>query len=65
MEFIVMTTGIREPARRLTYKGMRSVMTSSGDKRKPDCYTCASCGQGESANIWRYVQAAEASRGSD
>lgn len=55
MEFIVMTTGIREPARRLTYKGMRGVMTSSDDKRKPDCYTCASCGQREKANIWRYL----------
>jgi hypothetical protein len=55
MEFIVMTTGIREPARRLTYKGMRGVMTSSDDKRDPACYTCACCGQGEKANIWRYL----------
>lgn len=55
MEFIVMTTGIREPARRLTYKGMRGVMTNSDDKRRPDCYTCATCGSGEQANIWRYL----------
>ena len=55
MEFIAMTTGIREPARRLTYKGMRGVMTNSDDKRKPNCYTCATCGNREQANIWRYV----------
>ena len=62
MEFIVMTTGIREPARRLTYKGMRGVMTSSDDKRKPDCYTCANCGQREKANIWRYLLPEQAAK---
>ncbi len=55
VEFIAMTTGIRDPARRLTYKGMRGVMTASEDKGKPDCYTCANCGQREKANIWRYL----------
>jgi hypothetical protein len=56
MEFLMMTTGIRNPARRLTYKGMRGVMTSSTDERKADCYTCGCvCGQGEKANIWRYL----------
>jgi hypothetical protein len=55
MEYIVMTTGVCEPARRLTYKGMRSVMTNSYDKRKPDCYTCANCGQRDKANIRRYL----------
>ena len=55
-EFLVMTTGIREPAQRLTYKGMRGVMTSSTDERKPDCYTCCClCGLREQANIWRYT----------
>jgi molybdopterin-synthase adenylyltransferase len=55
-EFLVMVTGLREPARRLTYKGMRGVITSSTDVRKPDCYICGSvCGLREAANIWRYV----------
>lgn len=55
MEFMVMVTGIREPARRLTYKGMRGVMTSSNDQRESDCYTCSCSGQKEAANIWRYL----------
>ncbi|MCI0745655.1 MAG: ThiF family adenylyltransferase [Verrucomicrobia subdivision 3 bacterium] len=55
MEFIVMTTGIREAARHLTYKGMRGVMVSRDSKRNPDCYTCATCGQRDNVNIWRYL----------
>lgn len=55
MEFIAMTTGIREPARHLTYKGMRGVMTSRDSQRNPDCYTCVNCGLREKANIWRYL----------
>lgn len=55
IEFIVMTTGIRDPTRRLTYKGDRGVVTCSNDKRQTDCFTCAACGQREDANIWRYV----------
>jgi hypothetical protein len=55
MEFIAMTTGIREPARHLTYKGMRGVMTSRDSQRNPDCYTCVNCGFREKANIWRYL----------
>jgi hypothetical protein len=55
MEFIAMTTGIREPARHLTYKGMRGVMTSRDSQRNPDCYTCVNCGLRENANIWRYL----------
>ena len=56
MEFLAMTTGIREPARRLTYKGERGVMTSSTDEHKKGCYTCECvCGQRDKANIWRYL----------
>jgi hypothetical protein len=56
MEFLLMVTGLREPARRLTYKGMRGVMTNSADERKPDCYTCCYlCGQRDKANIWQYL----------
>jgi len=54
MEFIVMTTGVRQTARKLTYKGDRGVVTSN-NTANPDCFTCANCGQGEGANIWRYV----------
>jgi hypothetical protein len=60
-EFLVMTTGIREPARQLTYKGMRGVVTTSTDPRKPDCFTCGYLrGQKENANIWRYLLPLEA-----
>jgi len=61
MEFLVMTTGIREPARRRTYKGMRSRLTESTDERKSDCFTCGClCGQRDKANIWRYLLPAQA-----
>lgn len=55
MEFIAMATGIREPSRRLTYKGDRGVVTTTDDIRQMDCFTCGTCGQHEDANIWRYV----------
>jgi hypothetical protein len=56
MEFLVMVTSIREPARRLTYKGMRGVVTNSTDRGREDCFTCRClCGQREKANIWRYL----------
>lgn len=55
MEFIAMTTGIREPARMLTYKGDRGVVVSRDGSRQTDCFTCATCGQQKDANIWRYV----------
>lgn len=54
MELIAMVTGIRKPARKLTYKGDRGVVTSN-DSKAPDCFTCANCSQREDANIWRYV----------
>lgn len=61
MEFIAMTTGIREPARHLTYKGMRGVVTSREGNRKPGCYTCEClCGQQDAANVWRYLLPEEA-----
>lgn len=55
-EFLVMVTGIREPERFLTYKGMRGVVTTRSDKRKPDCFTCGFLrGLRDRANIWRYL----------
>lgn len=57
-EFMVMATGIRDPARRLTYKGMRGVVTASEDRGTPDCYTCKCiCGQGDQAGLARYLLA--------
>ena len=56
MEFLAMTTGIREPEHHLTYRGMRGIVTKSTDKRKPNCFTCGYlCGQRDEANIWRYL----------
>ncbi len=55
-EFLVMTTGLREPARHLTYQGMRGVVTSRIDERDPACFTCGYVrGQKEKTNIWRYL----------
>lgn len=57
MEFLVMITGIREPARRLTYLGMRGAVRDTTDKGKDDCFTCKCLrGQREGANLWRYLQ---------
>jgi len=56
-EFMMMTTGIREPFHRLTYKGMRGVVTASNDRSAADCYTChCICGQGDRAGLDRYIQ---------
>ena len=55
-EFLVMTTGIREPARHLTYKGMRGVITSRTDEHQNGCYICEYvCGRRDKMDIWRYV----------
>lgn len=56
MEFIAMVTGMREPARHLTYKGDRGVVLRRDANRRSDCFTCACLrGQCEHANIWRYL----------
>lgn len=55
-EFMVMITGIREPARRLHYQGMRGVVTSTTDTGASDCYTCKCiCGAGDKAGLERYL----------
>lgn len=63
-EFMVMVTEIREPARKLSYRGMRGVVTASSDKGLESCYTCRVLkGARERADIFRYaivVSAAEA-----
>jgi len=55
-EFMVMATHIREPARHLTYKGMRGVVTTSTNAGAADCYTCKCiCGAGDKAGLERYL----------
>ena len=54
MEFIAMTTRLREPSRMLTYKGDRGVVTSN-DTKKANCFTCAHFGQRERADVFRYA----------
>ncbi len=55
-EFVVMTTGVREPARCLTYKGMRGVVTTTNDRGASDCYTCRCiCGTGDHAGLDRFL----------
>jgi hypothetical protein len=63
MEFLAMTTGTRQPARRLTYLGLRGAVRDTADKGKLDYFTCYCLrGQREQANIWRYVLPDEGSK---
>lgn len=60
-EFMVMVTGIREPARKLSYRGMRGVVTASSDQGLESCYTCRVLkGARERADIFRYAIVASA-----
>lgn len=55
-EFMVSVTGIRNPERMLSYRGMRGVVKASDDKAGNNCFTCAYlAGKGSNANIWRYL----------
>jgi molybdopterin/thiamine biosynthesis adenylyltransferase len=55
-EFLMMVSGIREPFRKSTYKGMRGVLQVSRDIRRPGCFNCEYLlGKGDSANIYRYA----------
>jgi hypothetical protein len=59
-EFLAMVTGLREPARKLTYLGMRGAVRDTTDACDPDCFTCKCLrGMREQANIWRYVSEAQ------
>ncbi len=54
-EFLVLTTGIREPYRKSTYKGMRGIVQVSRDVRRADCYNCGYLvGKGDAADLSRY-----------
>jgi len=56
-EFIMLLTGIREPQRLLTYKGMRGVVIASNDVKKPGCLVCDFLvGKREKADLKRYLR---------
>ncbi|MBU1726809.1 MAG: ThiF family adenylyltransferase [Candidatus Omnitrophica bacterium] len=56
-EFLMLVTGLREPLRRVTYKGMRGVFRESTDKKKNNCFICNSLvGKREQAGIKRYAR---------
>lgn len=56
-EFLMLVTGLREPNRRVTYKGMRGVFRESIDKKRNDCVVCNSiAGKREQADIKRYIR---------
>ncbi len=56
MEFVAFATRLRPPERRLTYKGMRGVVTASNDHGAFDCYTCKCvCGLGDAASLSRFL----------
>ena len=55
-EFLVMTTGIREPLRKRLYRGMRGIILDNKDVRRSDCYNCGYlAGQKDAANVQRYA----------
>jgi molybdopterin/thiamine biosynthesis adenylyltransferase len=54
-EFAMLATGLREPNRMVTYKGMRGIVTRTTDEHRPDCFVCSFLvGQRDSANVFRY-----------
>lgn len=57
-EFMVATTGLREPRRQLTYRGDRGIVTVGTVSRHSDCYYCNVVrGAGERAGVERFVHA--------
>jgi molybdopterin/thiamine biosynthesis adenylyltransferase len=56
-EFLMLVTGLREPNRKVTYKGMRGVLKESIDQKRNDCVVCNSiAGKREQADIKRYIR---------
>lgn len=57
-EFIMLLTGIRNPERMLTYKGMRrGIVTVSNDVKKSNCLVCNFlAGKREKADLKRYLR---------
>ncbi len=55
-EFMVMVARMREPALKLTFRGMRGVVVSNKAERSPNCYTCGVLnGIRDEVDILRYV----------
>jgi hypothetical protein len=58
MEFMVAVTGLRDPLRRLEYRGTMGVVMKSRPPEVTDCFYCgAMWGKGESADVERYLRA--------
>ena len=56
-EFLVFISGIRQPNRKITYKGMRGVVFASSDEKKDDCIVCNTIFQKrDSADLKRYAR---------
>ncbi len=56
-EFLMLVTALREPNRRVTYKGMRGVFRDSLDKKKDNCLVCNSLtGKREQVDIKRFIR---------
>ncbi|MCG2714293.1 MAG: ThiF family adenylyltransferase [Candidatus Omnitrophica bacterium] len=57
-EFLMLITGIREPERKLTYKGMtRGKVVPSNDFKKPGCFVCESLvGKADKVDLKRYLR---------
>ena len=56
-EFLMVITNMRPPNRKVTYKGMKGVVSVSLDEKKSDCIVCNFLvGKRESADIKRYAR---------
>ena len=56
-EFLMLVTGLREPHRKVTYKGMRGVFRESIDQKRDNCLICKSlAGKREQVDIRRYIR---------
>lgn len=54
-EFLVMITGLREPARHVVYRAERPKAARREDGRRPNCYVCGYLvAKRDAANVWRY-----------
>ena len=56
-EFLMLITGIRQPNKIVTYKGMRGVATVRNERKKEDCLVCNYiAGKRDSIDIKRYLR---------
>ena len=56
-EFLMLVTGLRDPNRKVSYRGMRGVFRESIDKKRDDCVVCNTIvGKREQADVKRYIR---------